>query len=431
MPGVEKRSRKIIFRDNLAARSYVTYPTGGIASNYQNSNRYIAGTQVTESEGHLFPSKRKEFKDAGGPFRTVKNRFLVDGQNRAPKSYGISHTDSYGNTWYYTGPIFPRPTIGASDHDIFLNAYPPTLESSDEFLKSLGTTAIARCKPTNSIANLSVALAETASEGIPKFVGAASWKSRAKGLRELSRGVSDDYLTYQFGWMPLISDVSSTIRAAQDANRILEQFRRDDGKLVRRRYQFPSTTETTDLGKTTYSGYGIAPTGIPNLNLAAGGKSNMTFDCYKTRTVERSQWFSGAFTYHMPIADTTLGRIARNMAEVRKLYGLSIDPEVIWNVLPWSWAVDWAVNIGDLLANASDAMTDGLVMPYGYMMEHTIVTDTWEAELPIPQVGRTSISLITETKKRVQASPYGFGLTWDGFSPYQLSIMAALGISRR
>lgn len=430
MPGVDKRSRQIIFR-NLEAQSYVRYSWGAYSKPYNNPGRFIAGTQVTESEGHLFPSKRKEFKDAGGPFRTTQNHFLSDGFGHAPKNYSLEHTDRNGHSWRYSGPVFPRPTIGASAKDVFLNAYPPTMESSDTFLKSLGTTAIARCKPTNSIANLSVALAETASEGIPKFVGAASWKSRAKGLRELSRGVSDDYLTYQFGWKPLISDVSSTIKAAQNANRILEQFRRDDGKLVRRRYQFPSTTSISDPVKTTYSGYGFAPTGVPNLNLACGESTNMTFDSFFTRKVERSQWFSGAFTYHMPIADTTLGRIARNMAEVRKLYGLSIDPEVIWNVLPWSWAVDWAVNIGDLLANASDAMTDGLVMPYGYMMEHTIVTDTYEAVLPIPQVGRTSVSLVTETKKRVQASPYGFGLTWDGFSPYQLSIMAALGISRR
>jgi len=38
---------------------------------------------------------------------------------------------------------------------------------------------------------------------------------------------------------------------------------------------------------------------------------------------------------------------------------------------------------------------------------------------------------LKETKERVTASPFGFGLTWDGFTPYQMAILAALGVTRR
>jgi len=65
-------------------------------------------------------------------------------------------------------------------------------------------------------------------------------------------------------------------------------------------------------------------------------------------------------------------------------------------------------------------------------MEHTIVKDTYTRD-PSPfknGAGTGSISLITETKQRVRANPFGFGITWEGLSPFQLSIAAALGISK-
>jgi hypothetical protein len=34
------------------------------------------------------------------------------------------------------------------------------------------------------------------------------------------------------------------------------------------------------------------------------------------------------------------------------------------------------------------------------------------------------------TKRRTEANPFGFGVSWKGLSPFQLSIAAALGISR-
>lgn len=86
------------------------------------------------------------------------------------------------------------------------------------------------------------------------------------------------------------------------------------------------------------------------------------------------------------------------------------------------------------MSNVSDAITDGLVVKYGYMMEHTIVCDTYSVSglhsgngVALPPI---ETRLFTETKKRVEATPYGFGLNWDGFSTYQKSILAALGISK-
>jgi hypothetical protein len=127
--------------------------------------------------------------------------------------------------------------------------------------------------------------------------------------------------------------------------------------------------------------------------------------------------------------------MARLALEAKKLLGLSLTPDTVWNLTPWSWMVDWVSNAGDVVSNISDALFDGLVLRYGYMMEHTLTSDEYFFVGPTgfqPTNGPrpSSITLHHEVKKRVKATPYGFGLTWTSFTTRQLAILAALGITR-
>jgi hypothetical protein len=45
---------------------------------------------------------------------------------------------------------------------------------------------------------------------------------------------------------------------------------------------------------------------------------------------------------------------------------------------------------------------------------------------PIESIGTISY----DRKYRTKASPFGFGLTWKDFDPFQVSILGALGISK-
>ena len=114
------------------------------------------------------------------------------------------------------------------------------------------------------------------------------------------------------------------------------------------------------------------------------------------------------------------------------LLGIELTPEVLWNLTPWSWAADWFANMGDVLSNVSDFANDGLVMHYGYMMETSHVTHTYDLHGHGLNGVESPLTLTFENiqKQRIKASPFGFGLTWESFTPRQLAILAALGISR-
>jgi hypothetical protein len=142
---------------------------------------------------------------------------------------------------------------------------------------------------------------------------------------------------------------------------------------------------------------------------------------------ETRTYFSGAFRYHIPATAAT-SAISRFALTARKVYGVEVTPELLWNIAPWSWAHDWFGNVGDVMHNVSALGRDGMVMEYGYVMDGRVVD--------IDQAVGSNYGTFTRKQKIVsrkrysKLSPYGFGVSWSGLSPKQLAVTAALGLSR-
>jgi len=387
-----------------------------------------SGTQVTVSEGHPWPPRKGETDDRGGAFRTSKS-YVVEPWFR---NYNLAKTDSQRNTFTYSGAVYAGYPGSLSF------PFPASCESSDSVLEKLGATAIARCSPTNSPANAAQFLGELYKDGLPKW-GAHLWENRARivrDVRDLARidkstlkDGSGDYLNAQFGWRPLVSDVSSFANALVKADAVLTQFERDAGKRVRRRYYFPSDAKS--FADYEYGTYGQNHAGGPSTTfyaLPSVGRFVVS------HSEVRKRWFSGCFTYALPDGYDSRLALRRYSEKADYLLGLNLTPETLWNIAPWSWAVDWFTNVGNVLTNISNFASHGLVMPYGYMMETSVSTTTYTLSDPglIGLEGKKlpPLTLITEVKKRIPANPFGFGLTWNGLSSFQLSILAALGINK-
>lgn len=404
------RKRDTIFPMGNGKATYVS--PSGVKTESTALYPNIKGTQVTVSEGHPFRSrKRNNTDDLGGDFTST--RTYVIGEN---SSVRLFRQIGVKESMLFNGPIYP--TIPGN------LVFPTAVQSTDVALNAKGATAIARCEPTNSVADASVFLGELLKDGIPAIVGHTLWKDRTLQAKK----AGEEYLNVEFGWKPLLSDIRKFSYAVQHANAVLTQYERDAGKVVRRKFRFPiqRTTDTlvSGINNTVY----YAPSQSTLEDGSGGGKY------VRTRETVRDQWFSGAFTYHLPTGSDSRSAMERHALESKKLFGFSLTPETLWNLSPWSWAVDWFANTGDVLHNISAMATDGLVMRYGYIMEHTVVRDTYTLEktgLRDQNVRCSPITLVTETKVRRKANPFGFGVSWNGLSPRQLAITAALGITRR
>jgi len=386
---------------------------------------YHKGKHSNEYTEQLYQTYRK--MDLGTEFSTTSNRYvenagnvLSKGRDLLPSKHYTSSNKSGLSDYYMEGELFAHAySVAAND------ALWPSLTVTDNLtLWGMGATAISRVLPTNPVSDAAVFAGELRNDGLPLVPAVHSLKERIGFFKSLG----DEYLNVQFGWKPFLSDLSKFAYAAHHGHAILRQYERDSGKGVRRKYAFPTldTTTVTNLP----NGYPI-----PTLEVAMY-QYNASRDGAKTRTRREitDTWFSGCFTYYLNMGDSARDRMERHAQEAKKLFGIRITPEVLWNLAPWSWAADWFANTGDVIHNISAFQQDGLVMRYGYIMQHKVIADTYELSPFYFANGTkfkpTTQTFITESKVRKKASPYGFGLSFSGFTPGQLGIIGALGLSK-
>lgn len=384
---------------------------------------HLQGRETTFSENHARwrGSFNQAFSgDIGGPFRNTK-------------TYVRSGIEPVTIRTTKVSPTYPFSVWRDTYHGVYLPcslssvAFPPDIASSESGLDVIGSAAIAACKPTNATADLSVFLGELIKDGLPKLAGMSLMKEKTRAARHKA---ADEYLNLEFGWKPIARDFNKIAQAVYTAHLKLAQYERDSGRLVRRRYSFPPVTSesSTVLLSNVSPVLGPSATSMVVNELVNKGK------VIRVHRTSIRRWFSGAFTYHLPSDYYARGEMARRALMLKKSLGLALTPEVLWNLSPWSWLADWFSNAGDVLSNVSDWASDGLVLRYGYVMEHTISSYTYVYVGPNHLSGSAQLpSILTtvrETKVRRRATPFGFGLNWDGFTPRQLAILSALGISR-
>jgi hypothetical protein len=410
------RSRDTYFRLG-GTNVTTTHGLPGLISADQYAIPPIKGRQVTVSEGHPWNSRNKRIlADIGGDFSTTRQYIECSNAPVDLHTYRVlvpGFPSFYEAKWH--GVLYPMDPHSVS--------FPASIHTSDDDLDEEGATAIARCKPTNSVADLATAIGEIYTGGLPHLLGSSRWKERNK----VARDAGSEFLNQQFGWLPLVNDVRDLANAVAHANTVLAQYERDSGKVVRRRYNFPIERERSDSVYRSNALCYVVPGNSELSRDMPRGNVNLTVE-----TVRR-KWFSGAFTYHLPHGNDYRGGMSRDALLAKKLLGLSLTPDTLWNLTPWSWAVDWFSNTGDVISNMTDWATDGLVLRYGYMMEQSTVKHTYtitDSGLIDRNIHVPPISYVTETKVRRRANPFGFGVSWDGLSPRQLSIAAALGLSR-
>jgi hypothetical protein len=375
--------------------------------------RMSEGNPVNRNTGH---------RESGGAFHVTHSGLFVE-----PGS--VENICWPSARRVYSGPIVG--TFLKSSHWPQYKSEPPLAPNFKE-LDAAGTTAIAQCAPNNPTANLSSTLGESMRDGIPSLPGLQLWK----GKTEILKSLGSEYLNYQFGWRPLKEEVTNVVNASRQQRDIMKNYRHNEGRNVHRRFDFPDEVQVSEAEMANANAIAW-PGGAKYSSLAQSPATVVTV----TENV-RKRWFEGCFTYGGPAKADNFGRAIGFGSEADALYGLNLSPDVLWEMTPWSWAVDWFTNAGDVIHNVGNFAAAGLVMRYGYMMEETISTTytrygpspwlyfTDSGQVKTKREGSCSIGYKTISKSRAPANPFGFGVGWEGLSPTQLAITAAIGITR-
>lgn len=304
-----------------------------------------------------------------------------------------------GNTFKLTGPRVPEQFYQATGISNYLAA--PSVPTDNQ-LNAWGTRGVNRTIPTSPAWNLAQFMGEL-HEGLPKI-------PLKNLLRDKStKGLGGEYLNYQFGISPFINDFDQLKSAIIKSDDLERQLIAGSGKLLSRRVSLVNEM-TTSESKTTQGLYPQIPWVSPSKNQIQVTKTVHSFT---------NVWFSGTYSYlYKPSANPVKNQLDR----LRHVYGIDPSISTAWELMPYSWLIDWQTNVGEVLENVSLFAKDGLAMRWGYVMCHQIELVTYS----FAPYG--SISLLTENKIRRPGNPFGFASTYDGYTNRQKAILAALGM---
>jgi hypothetical protein len=254
--------------------------------------------------------------------------------------------------------------------------------------------------------------------------------SRVSGLSvQDARASADDYLAYVFGVRPTVQDLDKLAESISRSRLIAETVSRTGMKRMRRRRSNPHVER-------------VAVAIDPNFKfLAAAGSNQFSLTGERTakRIASQDVWFSAS--YKMPVSDTDnwLAQCSDLFHTMDRITGLGLDVKVAWDLIPFSFLVDWFANTGDYLENRTVAADYNIVCEYGYVMCHTrhqkIVTGSGQFALYGEENfgggshGFISNTELVESKIRTSANSFGFYTDFDGLNSFQWSALTALGLT--
>lgn len=404
---------------------YVTKTLPGTSPDSSAGSEEIlfgTGTQVKASISHPI-NRSTGNRVGGGPFYTSRVSYFVK-PGRVRNAYWALQGK------YFSGEVWPRfPTTEELSKVSASTAEMKYGDRNTATMNQQGATAIARSSPVNPVAQMGVSLVEAQRDGLPSLPGIQSWEARTKFLK----GLGNEYLNQVYGWQPLKDEVLSVAGAARKHRDIMKTYDHGAGRDTHRSYRFPLIRDSQSASLGAHIPLGCDP------HFVNQGSQGVTI----TKESVTERWFEGCFSHALPSSIDSWQRHIEAGREADHLFGLKLTPSLLWEATPWSWAVDWFSNAGDVINNVTNFGAAGQVMRYGYMMEETsvkVTIDLSDATYYVnsklnngqttQKAGNCSCGYEVVTKRRSPANPFGFGVSWDGLSPTQIAITAALGITR-
>lgn len=233
-----------------------------------------------------------------------------------------------------------------------------------------------------------------------------------KGTKDGIKDAAGDYLNARFGIEPIVKDVIKVIENLSSVHENLyDNYKRERHSMA------PISVVT------------------PVRRLVSNTGDNTAF------SVPTSRWTETQIsTDYRHVAKFTK---ARPSAQAQSFYDeaqavlrrLGYSERLTWDLIPWSWLVDWSGNIGNSIENAAayNAYSGRFATVYSWVTRYTsyyaqVEAYTSKNSYSTETVPRTFRSALA--KERYQVSPFGPSFTMPSLSAYQWSILTSLGLAK-
>jgi hypothetical protein len=281
--------------------------------------------------------------------------------------------------------------------------------------------AISRTNPSRAVVPLLSFLGEL--KDLPRMIRHAgrylngSAYKHGDNFLSAAKEVASEHLAISFGWAPLINDLVTMAQFAESFERRKNELNRlYSGSGLKRRVNI-SKSEGSD----TKSGY---------LKTSQGLYIHSTWS-------RHTQWKSWAVVRWKPISDV---RYDPDSFEFTKVL-LGLRPEAVleaaWELLPWSWLIDYFTNVGELVSITNNSL--GAAVTGGTFMWETEQTlshppKAWTFDSPglagQISIGHSVNKYVTKNRVPFQQSDLGLNGSFSLLSGKQLSILNSIAMLR-
>lgn len=217
---------------------------------------------------------------------------------------------------------------------------------------SLGNLALDSMMPSfggeNSLVNfilelrdfrrLATALCQKTIDWLQVVEEIVGYGKRKSYLANLSRA----YLSYSFAWRPLFSDLTELVTTLWKFNERFKLIQRQADTDLQK--HFSVTVSGTASNESIYHTSGdVGPSGgwIGNATVHTSHRTILgACDGVRYNATLR-------YRYPLPPEMTAFGGKLRAFLDS---LGVSMDPSIVWNAIPFSFVVDWVINVGRWLS---------------------------------------------------------------------------------
>jgi hypothetical protein len=159
-----------------------------------------------------------------------------------------------------------------------------------------------------------------------KVLGAPSWikKIFRLPLRSKSKVFSEEFLEYIYGWKPFLADIRGIFDSFKHTFDRIDKWNQIVGHVIK------------SNGK------------IQDINFSTSGTHVLDSNRRIRWTISQVGSIHGSMTY-TPLPFTELDKFGIKWKGVLQSLGIRPDAEIIWDLLPLSFVVDWFFNVGEWL----------------------------------------------------------------------------------
>lgn len=312
-------------------------------------------------------------------------------------------------------PTGANSNISYSNWDPYFRISPPAAISiTTPTDGAIMASAMARSNPSRAIVSIPTFVGEM--KDLPQLVrslGHIALRTLGRGSRRgrrLVREAGHDYLTWQFGLAPIISDIRKMVNFQHYVKRRVAELDRLYSKGgLKRRVTVVNEKRSDEQTIILSSEIGL---------INARRFRSTSVNCWATM-----RW--------KPVGRPSFNTDAEKLALASRLVlGLNAQSltATAWELLPWSWMIDWFVGAQNLIEANNNAVAT--TCESRCVMRHTRTESQYTLINPPSWISGGDATQLRETKQRLVGVGASLNASLPLFSGSQLAILGALAATR-